>query len=776
MRALLRALLAVVGVLGLVMVAAVIYVTTFFDPNDLKPRLIQVVRDQSGLELALEGPLSWSFYPRLGVSVSEAEAWLPEQALEEEPFVAFAQAEVSLAFTPLLRGMIAIEGLTLDGMRLNLERDAEGRGNWETLLERLDGEEAAERVLAPAAAGVAPGEAGMAVALNIASVQLRDGRVRFEDHQQGLHLYAEALQITGTQVNPSRAFPLRSGFTLRTYPQDHDDETPPLYTSEVGFDGRVRLGLADGRYRLEDASLTTRTELAELAGHRQRLDLRLAELVAEPAQGRYSAEGGQLELGLSHPELGASPLSLSLGFVADADLGTQEIMLRDLQLEGPDGLRLNGNLTASQVLESPRYTGQVRLAPLSLRPWLNRFDLLPETRDDNVFADVALTSPLRGDPSRLELTNLTLVLDGATFTGRLGAQLDGSALGFELQGDRFDLDRYLPPDTVGEAQAALPGVSAAHAEGEEAGGLSLEWLQGLSLDGQLALGQLKAFALELDEVRLALAGEGQRHRLERLEARLYDGTLEASGALDQSESPVRWSLTPQLARVQVAPVYRALLDEASPLRGRLSLEGELTTRGERIERWPNHLNGQLALRIQDGAMLDVNVSREMCELVAALEGRQSERQWSDDTRFERIQASLTIRDGVVHNDDLDIAVPGIALGGEGELNLVTRRFDYAARARFVDGADAACPVNPRLERVPLPVRCVGSLDEAPGDWCGFDRSAFRQVVGELVRDEATERASREVERRLDDATRRLEERLGEGAGEELRDTLRGLFN
>lgn len=774
MRALLRALLAVVGVLGLVMVAAVIYVTTFFDPNDLKPRLIQVVRDQSGLELALEGPLNWSFYPRLGVSVADAEAWLPEQALDEPPFVAFAQAEVSLAFAPLLRGMIAIEGLTLDGMRLNLERDAEGRGNWEALLERLDGEEAAERVLAPAAAGIAPGDAGMAVALDIASVQLRDGRVRFEDHQQGLHLHAEALQLTGTQVNPSRAFPLRGSTTLRTYPLDHDDQAAPLYTSEVGFDGKVRLGFADGRYRLEGASLTTRTELAELAGHRQRIDLSLAELVAEPAQGRYRVEGGRLELGLSHPELGASPLALTLGFVADADLNAQEVMLRELQLDGPDGLRLNGNLTASQVLESPRYTGQVRLTPLSLRPWLRRFDALPETRDTNVFADVALTSPLRGDPTRLELTNLTLVLDGATFTGRLGGRLDGSALEFDLQGDHFDLDRYLPPEGGGEAQASLPGIAAAYAD--DGGALSLEWLQGLSLDGQLALGQLKAFALELDEVRLALAGEGQRHHLERLEARLYDGTLEASGALDQRQTPIHWSLAPRLARVQVAPLYRAWLEEASPLRGRLSLEGELTTRGEYIERWPNHLNGQLALNIQDGAMLDVNISREMCELVAALEGRQSERQWSDDTRFERIQASLTIRDGVMHNDDLDIAVPGIALGGEGELNLVTRRFDYAARARFVDGADAACPVNPRLERVPLPVRCTGSLEEAAGEWCRFDRSAFRQAVGELVRDEATDRATREVERRLDDATRRLEERLGDGAGEELRDTLRGLFN
>ncbi|QTF94330.1 AsmA family protein, partial [Halomonas sp. BM-2019] len=133
MKRLLSTLLAAIGILAVVAVAAVVYVTTFVDPEDLKPRLIEVVREQSGLELALEGPLTWSFYPRLGVGVEKAEAWLPDQAVgDEESFVAFQRAEVSLAFAPLLRGEIAIDGLTLDGMRLNLERDETGRGNWET--------------------------------------------------------------------------------------------------------------------------------------------------------------------------------------------------------------------------------------------------------------------------------------------------------------------------------------------------------------------------------------------------------------------------------------------------------------------------------------------------------------------------------------------------------------------------------------------------------------------------------------------------------------------
>ncbi|WP_331280597.1 AsmA family protein [Halomonas sp. BC04] len=138
MKRLLQTLLAAIGVLGVAVVAAVVYVTTFLDPEDFKPRLIDVVREHSGMELTLNGPLAWSFYPRLGVSVERVESHLPEQASDAPPFLAFDKAEVSLAFAPLLRGEIAIEGLTLDGMQLRLVRDEQGQGNWEPLLQRLD--------------------------------------------------------------------------------------------------------------------------------------------------------------------------------------------------------------------------------------------------------------------------------------------------------------------------------------------------------------------------------------------------------------------------------------------------------------------------------------------------------------------------------------------------------------------------------------------------------------------------------------------------------------
>ncbi|WP_043528456.1 AsmA family protein [Litchfieldella xinjiangensis] len=780
MRALVRTLLAVIGVLGVVMVAAVVYITTFFDPNDLKPRLIEVVREQSGLELTLDGPLSWSFYPRLGVSVEQAEAWLSERSEDEVPFAAFQRAEVSLAFAPLLSGNIAIDGLILEDMHLNLKRDEQGHGNWQVLLDRLDERgEQAESALAPAASGPNLSEGGMNVALNIASVQVRDSKVFYSDRQNNHELRFSALNISGTNVNPNRPFPLRTSFSLASFPDAswrQDESASPELTSNVSFESRVRLGLADGRYVLENVVLDTQTSLNEWESRKQQANLKAVRVIAELREDRYQIEGGALDASFSHPAMGERALPLSLSFVAEADLNAETLQLRNLQLTGEDNLKLNGELAFSDLLDAPRYSGQIRMTPMSLRPWLSRFGKLPQARSESAFSDVALTSPVRGDLQRGELTNLTLVLDGSTFTGRMGGAYDGSVLSFDLQGDALDLDAYRPADVASSEAASffLPGIDAAYAQ--EAGAMvPVDWLREASLDGRLALERLEAFGLSFSDIGVQLAGQQGQHRFERFEAGFYDGTLRLPARLDVSREPIQWTFNPTLERVQIAPLYEALQGESSPLRGRLNVNGELTSRGNTQAALKRNLNGRTNLRIVDGAMLDVNISQELCTVAALLEGEQTTRDWSPDTRFDRAQATLIFRDGVVHNDDLELTLPGIALGGKGELDLGDMRFDYRAQTRFVDTADAACNVNPRLERLPLPVRCEGVLGGQPSEWCGFDRQAFQQAVGQLARDEVERRAGEEFESRVGKALENLDERIGEEKSKELRDALRGLF-
>nr|WP_298523190.1 AsmA family protein [uncultured Halomonas sp.] len=765
MKRLVRTLLAVIGIVGLIVVAAVVYMTTFFDPNDLKPRLVEAVREQSGLELALEGPLSWSFYPRLGVSVEDARAWLPEQPQEDAPFAAIDSAEVSLAFAPLLSGDIAIDGLTLDGMRLDLVRDEQGRGNWETLLQRLQDEET-EKALAPASAGPSMKQDGPDVALAIASVEVSNSQVSYADQRSDLDVTVRDLSISSSNVNPEKAFPIKSDFLV--------DSVAPQLSSKVNLKSRVRLGLDDGRYVLEGLNLESQTEMAQWPDRKQTLSLKAKQVLGEINSGNYRLEGAELKASLAHPALGEKPLPLDLGFEGEANTEQQTAQIHDLLLTSEKGLKLTGTLSLTELLSSPNYTGQIKLAPLSLRPWLERFGSKLNTANDKALSQVALTSPIKGDMEKANLTNLTLVMDDNTFGGQLGIGLDGKAYTFDLEGERLNLDDYLPPvaeDAAKESTAFFGplGIDSAYAQEETNKLVPVDALQDLTLDGKLSLTELKVKNLVLSQPSLSLQGSDGRLALERFDARLYDGTLNAGARLNVRETPIRWAFAPQLKNVQIVPLIEDYSGKPSPLRGRLNLNGDFTSRTNAMDTLISNLNGNASFQVADGAVFDVNVSQELCTAVAMLEGESTTRDWSKDTQFERLSGSIRVVNGVAHNDDLKIVIPGIELTGDGRLNLPTQRFDYDARARFVDTVDAACKVNPRLERVPLPLHCEGNLEGEPKQWCGFDRQAFQQSLTELARDEVKRKASEKI-------GKKIEERLGKDASEELGDALRGLFN
>lgn len=777
MKQLLRILLAAVGILAIVAVAAVVYVTTFLDPEDFKPRLTNVIEEQTGLNLALEGPIAWSFYPRIGVSVERARAWLPEQAQDETAFAAINRAEVSVAFAPLLRGEIAVDGLTLDGMRLNLVKNEEGVGNWEPLLERLaeKSNETAETVLAPASAGLNADAGNLSVVLNIASVEVKGADIRFRDEQNQALWRAQPLNISGTNVNPVRSFPLKVMFTLTKHNRLDAEalERSPELTSDVNLETRLRLGLENEQLTFENTQLTTRTRRAE-ESEPQQLSLKAAEIVARMAEKQLTIREGVIDAGLRHPEHWQGSLALSLAFGLESDWVLQTAQLKDAQLTGPDGLRVSGHLNVEQMLTAPEYRGQITAAPFTLRPWLSRAGITLNTANESALRDVAMTSPIEGDGVRISLPRLSLVVDDSTFTGELSTALDGTQLAFDLEGDKLNMDYYLPgPETAQQASRGMLRKAFAQTDGAL---LPQQWLSTLSLKGDLSVDQLVLAGLTFDKTRLSLRGESGDHQLTAFESRFYDGELNATGQLNATGSVLEWQLSPLISNVQVAPLIESFSEEEAPLRGRFNLEGALTSQGNSRGVLISNLNGELNARLKEGAILKTNISQEMCELVAQLEGQGTVREWHPDTRFERFEATIQLRNGVASSENLSITLPGIDVQGDGEFNLNTMNFITRTNARLVDTADAACQVNPRLEQLPLPVRCEGHIGDDKAQWCRFDRTAFQAAVADLLRSEAGSRVEEELEGRLGESLDRIDERLGEGAGQELREGIRRLFN
>ena len=797
MKALFRALLAIVGVLALVVVAGVIYVTTFLDPNDLKPRLVKAVKDQAGLELALNGPLDWSFYPRLGVSVEDAEAWLPEQERDQSPFASFTRAEVGVSFTPLLSGEVEVEGVFLDGLKLALERDAQGRGNWESLLEHAAtaaDSGAADEALPPAkSAGVAladdttpsvqNGAGSMAVNLDIASVQVTNGQIAYQDAASGLEMTLNDVALTSSNVSPDKAFPVELSFVA--------DGREPELQSTVSLDGKVALDLQGGRHVLTGVSLDTTTRMPSLGDKDQSVALDIDTLTLDTDKQLYLADGAELDATLHQAALGDKALPLKATIGAEADLAAGTANLETLLLTSGSDLRLSGALKAKDITgDALSYSGQFKLAPLSPKAWMTRVGMeAPQTAKSSALTSLAFSSPFKGDMSQVQLTNLVMALDDTTINGRLGSSFDASQITFDLDVDALNLDDYLAPAGADEKTASLgealtAGVIApVYAADGDAELLPVALLKTLGLQGQLDIGTLIASGLEMSKVTAKLSGQPGVQQLDSLTASLYGGSLAANARIDSRKTPLSMSFGEKLTNLDIAPFLKALAPEQKDiLRGRLTLNGDYTTSTNQIDSIKRNLNGKGNFEIRNGEVLDVNISKEMCTAVATLSGKTSSREWKANTPLERAQGSFTVTNGVISNQDLALAIPGIALDGKGQLNLPTEAFDYNVAARFIEGADdAACEVNPRLIKLRFPVQCQGNLSGEPGEWCGFDQKGFQSAAAELAKDEAKRKAGEKVSEKLDekldeDTRKKIDDKLGEGASDKLKGAIQGLFN
>ncbi|MFC0336794.1 AsmA protein [Kushneria avicenniae] len=776
MKALFRIVLAAMGVLGLLAVAVVIYATTFLDPNDLKPRLADAVRERTGLELSLNGPLSWTFYPRIGVTIEDASARLPDQTDEETPFAAFKQAEARIRFAPLLSGNIEVDGFTLDGLRLNLQRDEQGRGNWQMLTDTIARQDSAPQASPSRRPRRVTTAGDRPLAMDIASVQVSDGQVHFLDHQHDRDVTLSSLALQATNVTSGDTFPLELSFAV--------EGARPEMKGNISLKSQASLDLDSAVYTLNNLALKGALHLPALDdAHDQNFSLNVSKLSADPGEQRYIARDAAFDSTLYLPSLGEHALPLSGEASAEVSLKDSHAVLTALTLSSGQLLRLTGSGEVRNLDEAPHWKGHIEMAPFDLRSWLERLGKLPPMADAQALQQVGFSTDLEGNDRVAQLKNLAFDIDGAAFTGAASAGLESPLLHADLKGDSLDLDRYLPsrpaestqPD--GAPQAGQDETAPTTEQDGASGDAARALIQKLDLDLALRLEALKAFDLHLDNVALKAHGRDGHYRLSTLAADLYQGTLKASGAMTLAPSSTGFSFEPRLSGVALQPLLHDALGREDLFRGTLDASASLSAAADNEASLLAHLDGKAAFNVTDGAMIGINLPGQLCTTAAMLQGNSSSHEWGSDTEFNRLAATFNIADGVVKNDDLEVSLPGIDMTGSGQIDLGAQDLDVALAARLVDTADTqGCPVSHGLSRIQLPIRCSGDLKASPAQWCHFDTDAFRVILQKAAASEGQQKLREHLDDQLEGRLgQRIEEKLGEDSGNNLKNAIKGLF-
>ena len=125
----LKRVLIGLGALIAALLIGLVYLSTLISPAKLTQLLVLEVREATGRELIIAGPVRLGFFPKIAVSAEQVS--LSNAAWAKKPQMAsLEKVALEISLLPLLSRRIEVSSIQLVGLTLNLETNAKGDGNW----------------------------------------------------------------------------------------------------------------------------------------------------------------------------------------------------------------------------------------------------------------------------------------------------------------------------------------------------------------------------------------------------------------------------------------------------------------------------------------------------------------------------------------------------------------------------------------------------------------------------------------------------------------------
>lgn len=713
----LKWLLYALGGLIAALVLFVGIVLLVVDPNDYRGQIEQIVERQTGRALTIEGDLDLTFFPRFGIEVGSTR--LAEAGgFGDEPFLQVERVQLAVQVLPLLSGELVLDTIILEQPRIRLVRLEDGRANWETLAPP------AEQGSAPAEQPQQPqqpqGNGGPAVPAilrdaRLAGFVIRDAHVTYIDRQADVEATLDPFNLTLEDVRLGGSVPLAAGW---------------------------QASLAGGP--AVQGELLAVLEIAE--------DL-----------SRARASGIDLQVTVSGDAIPGGSQRVSLGGDLEADLEQGVFRLAGLTLNAA-GAELNGEAEARLTEAGPSVTGRMTLPEVSPRDILSELAIEPPpTRDDSVLTAFEAEGRFQFADGRLVLEDLSARLDDSSLAGRVVVRdFAAPTVDFAFQLDGINVDRYLPPPSEQESAEPVADSGQESPQQTEGGGLPLEPLRSLELNGQLQVGSLTVAGAEASDINMTITARDGRIRVHPLTALLYGGHYGGDVRLDVTGDTPVISLGEALVGIQAQP----LLTDVAGF-GKLLGEGDFSidaqARGADAESILKSLAGQASFSFSDGAIKGINVAQMIRRGMATLRGQSADATAApEQTDFSALSGTLTFDGGRVHNDDLKISTPLLRIGGEGSANLLRQTLDYWLTVNVVATLEGQGGASlEQLRGVPIPLHISGS----------FASPDIDLALGEAMRNAVDQR----IEEKREQVEQKLQEEIEEELGDKLPEGFKGLF-
>lgn len=713
----------VIGGLIALIVVILIGVVLFVDPNDYRDDIERLVEEQTGRELTLSGDLELSVFPWIALKVGAASLG-EAPGFGDEPFITIQEARVGARFWPLLRGKVEAGEVRLVGARIRLITDEQGRQNWADLGESQD---------EPADAS----EQGSGELPTVAGLSIEDAALIMENRQDKTRQTIRDFNLKTGRLASGEPFEFETDFIF--------DQQPSMVV-EVNMNATVTADLEANAHQLAKPAIDLNIKGQGYPSEGIPVEVRAAMLHAQVAEELYRLEGLQVRTTWKGEGLPAQGIPIAMNANDfNANLAQQTLDLAGLDMTIAEA-HFTGALTGQEILDAPALQGSLQLDQVSLREWLPKLGVeVPVTQDPEVLKRLSFSSRVALTKTSAELNDIQLQLDDTTAKGMLGvADFDSKALRFDLNVDRINADRYL-----------APSEENAEAEGEEPPTeIPVDTLRALNARGQLTIGEAIFAGMTFTKLRLGVNARDGKVRFHPSEASMYGGQYRGDIAIDATGQLARISLDEHVSDIDFAPLFKDFF-ETDRVSGKGNLNMKLTGAGRTTDDVMKTLDGVLDFKVVDGALEGADLWYEIRRARALLKQQAAPARDAGPPRtpFTALTGTGTMQDGVLANNDLNVAMQYLRVTGQGKVDLPQNSLDYRLLATVLkiprEGVDASEMQD--MVDAQIPVKITGALSDPK------------------VRPDIEAYFKGQVKERVEEERQKLEEKAKEKLGEKLKD-------
>ncbi|MEA3280291.1 MAG: AsmA family protein, partial [Thermodesulfobacteriota bacterium] len=342
-------------------------------------------------------------------------------------------------------------------------------------------------------------------------------------------------------------------------------------------------------------------------------------------------------------------------------------------------ISLKGKLT--DPADKLRFDIALKVSPFSPRKLMEALgQAFPvKTTDPKALNSVALKLDLKGDPQNVSISNGVLDLDDSKLTFSVRAkEFSKPDVKFDLNLDKIDMDRYLPPPSEKKPEQAEEKAAAPASEKKKT---DYTPLRKLVLEGTIRAGEIIAHGVKIQDLTMKITGKNGLFRLDPLALNLYQGDMSSKGTFDVRQDIPKSNMELRIKQVQVGPLLRDLMKK-DLIEGTVKADVAIRMAGDDADRIKRTLNGKGDLLFNDGAIVGIDLAG-MVRNVKATFGLAEKGAEKPRTDFSELHAPFTITNGLVHTPKTSMKSPLFRVLVAGDAHLVKESLDFRVEPKVV---------------------------------------------------------------------------------------------